>query len=150
MWKTALVSPLHKFGPVDNLNNYHPISKLPCLTKILEWLVNSQLKMFWSTFNILNLHQSGYRTAHNTLTETTKVVFHLAHWTTCSFKEPCNHWFDRKSLIWFKNCWVPLMQRIILHTMSLQVILLHFSNIFHDHCKLHSNTHNIKLCVSNV
>ena len=40
----------------------------------LVWLVNSQLKIFVSTYNILNLHQSGYRSAHNTLTATAKVV----------------------------------------------------------------------------
>ena len=38
------------------------IIKLPCL---LEQLVNSQLNKFLSTFNILNLHQSGYRSAHS-------------------------------------------------------------------------------------
>ena len=64
MGKTALVSSLHKCGPVDDLNNYCPISKLPCLANILEQLVNGQLKKFLSTFNILNLHQSGYRSAH--------------------------------------------------------------------------------------
>ena len=53
--KTACISPLHKCGPVDDLNNYHPISKLPFLYRlllhiILEWLVISQLKMFLATF----------------------------------------------------------------------------------------------------
>ena len=43
VWKTAFVSPLLECGSVDDLNNCCPISKLPCLAKILEWLVNSQM-----------------------------------------------------------------------------------------------------------
>ena len=40
VWKTALVSPLHKCGSVDDRII---ITKLPCLAKKLERLVNSQL-----------------------------------------------------------------------------------------------------------
>lgn len=65
VWKTAFVSLLHKGGLVDDLNNYCPIFKLPCLAKILERLVNNQLKIFLSTFNILDPHQSGYRFTHS-------------------------------------------------------------------------------------
>ena len=124
VWKTALVSPLHRCGPVNDFNNYHPISKLPCLAKLLEQLVNSQLKMFVSTFNILNLHQSGYRSTHNTPTATTKVgndfFSALDNKVVCSvifvdlskvfdtvdntllLKRLETFSFDRKSLNWFK------------------------------------------------
>ncbi len=46
VWKTASVTPLHKGGGTADLNNYRPISKLSCLAKILESLVNNQLKKF--------------------------------------------------------------------------------------------------------
>ena len=36
VWKKAHVIPLHKGGDKSDLNNYRPISKLPCLAKILE------------------------------------------------------------------------------------------------------------------
>ena len=74
LWKTAFVLPLHKGGPADDLNNYRPISKLSCLAKILEQLVNKQLKMFLTSFSILNEYQSGYRSGHSTVTAVTKVV----------------------------------------------------------------------------
>ena len=35
-WKTALVAPLQKDGPRDDVNNYRPIAVLPMLSKILE------------------------------------------------------------------------------------------------------------------
>ena len=48
--KTALVSPLHKYDPVDDLNNYRSLS-LNCLVWLeSERLVNSQLKMFFIYF----------------------------------------------------------------------------------------------------
>ena len=43
LWKTAFVLPLHKNGSTEDLNNYRPISKLPCLAKVLERLVNNQI-----------------------------------------------------------------------------------------------------------
>ena len=33
-WKEAKVSPLHKNGPHDDVNNYRPISILPVLSKV--------------------------------------------------------------------------------------------------------------------
>lgn len=43
-WKSAVVTPLHKVGFSDDLNNYRPISKLHYLAKVFESLVNNQLK----------------------------------------------------------------------------------------------------------
>lgn len=46
VWKMAHVKPLHKGGDMSYLHNYRPISKLPCLAKVLESLINDQLKVF--------------------------------------------------------------------------------------------------------
>ena len=35
-WKEAKVTPLHKNGPPEEINNYRPISILPVLSKVLE------------------------------------------------------------------------------------------------------------------
>lgn len=74
LWKMAHVSPLHKSGAKDDLNNYRPISKLPCLSKILESLTNNQLKAFLSRHSILATHQSGFRAQHSTITAATLVL----------------------------------------------------------------------------
>lgn len=43
---------LHKGGDPSELNNYHPISKLLVLPKIVESLVNLLLKQFLADKNI--------------------------------------------------------------------------------------------------
>jgi len=61
IWKSAFVLPLLKGGDPTLLNNYRPISKLCVLNKVLESLVNFQLKEFLSTNNILSDFQSSFR-----------------------------------------------------------------------------------------
>lgn len=73
-WKAAYVLPLHKGGDPSELNNYRPISKLSALSKILESLVNVQLKQFLADKNILNNFQSGFRSGHSTITAATLVT----------------------------------------------------------------------------
>lgn len=74
IWKSAFVTPLYKGVKNSDPNNYRPISKLPCLAKILESMVNAQLKTFLSTNSVLNLHQSGFRPMHSTISAITLVV----------------------------------------------------------------------------
>ena len=73
-WKTAHVVPLHKGHDKKDSNNYRPISKLSCLAKILETLVNNQLKVFLNSFPILSPHQSGFRAKHSTVSATSLVL----------------------------------------------------------------------------
>ncbi|KAF7643591.1 hypothetical protein LDENG_00236790, partial [Lucifuga dentata] len=65
---------ISKNSDVYDLNNYHPISKLPCLAKILESLVNDHLKSFLTEHSVLNPHQSGFRSKHSTITAATVVI----------------------------------------------------------------------------
>jgi len=51
IWKTAYVQPFFKGSDSTVLNNYMPISKLSILSKVLESLVNDQLKEFISSKN---------------------------------------------------------------------------------------------------
>ena len=60
--------------PKTDPNNYHLISKLSCLSKILESLVNAQLKTNLNINSILSPHQSCIRPNHSTLSATTLVV----------------------------------------------------------------------------
>ena len=56
------------------MNNYRPISKLSCLSKILESLINSQLKSFLSLSSFLSPSQSGFRARHSTISAASLVV----------------------------------------------------------------------------
>ena len=74
LWKSTHVTPLFKGGDRDNLDNYRPISKLPCLAKVLETLINNQLKRFLSAHSVLSPHQSGFRANHSTISAITLVT----------------------------------------------------------------------------
>lgn len=125
LWKSAFVVPLHKGGSQNDLNNYRPITKLSCLAKLLESIVNKQLTSFLSQNDILCPFQSGFRAGHSTTTAATVVVNDLA--TAIDNKLSCaalfidlskafdtvNHnillaklaslGFDKISLNWFKS-----------------------------------------------
>ena len=59
------MSPLHKSGPCDDVNNYRPISVLPVLSKILEKHVHFSLINYLNKYNLLHPTQSGFRSAHS-------------------------------------------------------------------------------------
>lgn len=61
-WKEAKVTPLHKNGPQNELNNYRPISILPILSKALEKHICDSLSDFLQEFQLLHKTQSGFRT----------------------------------------------------------------------------------------
>ena len=64
-WKEAKVSPLHKNGPHDDINNYRPISILPVLSKVLEKHVHECLSAYFNEHNLLHKTQSGFRSQHS-------------------------------------------------------------------------------------
>ncbi len=65
-WKVAVVTPLHKSGNTDLPTNYRPISVLPCLGKILERIIHTQLYSYLAVNNLLTPSQSGFRKGHST------------------------------------------------------------------------------------
>ena len=64
-WKEAKVTPLHKGGPSEEVNNYRPISILPVLSKVLEKHVHDCLSDFLHNFKLLHKTQSGFRAGHS-------------------------------------------------------------------------------------
>ena len=64
-WKEAKVSPLHKNGPIEEINNYRPISILPVLSKVLEKHVSDSLTLYLNENNLLHKIQSGFRPHHS-------------------------------------------------------------------------------------
>lgn len=74
VWKIAKVTPLHKKGPRDDVNNYRPISVLCCLSKILERHVHNSLYEYLSEHDMLYAGQSGFRPKHSCATALTRIV----------------------------------------------------------------------------
>lgn len=73
-WKTAKIIPLFKKGDKANPDHYRPISLLPCVSKLLERVVQRQLVRYLSDNNILAKQQSGFRSKHSTSTTLIKVT----------------------------------------------------------------------------
>ena len=67
-WKIARVMPLPKNNNVISLNELRPISILPCLSKVLERVMNDQVKKFLEKNIILPANQSGFRTGYSCTT----------------------------------------------------------------------------------
>ena len=78
-WKEAKVSPLHKSGTHDDINNYRPISILPVLSKILEKHVHDCLSAYLHEHSLLHKTQSGFRAQHSC---ETALVHMIDSWLT--------------------------------------------------------------------
>ena len=64
--KTAKVTPLHKKGDSDVVDNFRPISILTQINKIFEKLIHGRLMTFLNKHSILSNNQFGFRKGHNT------------------------------------------------------------------------------------
>ena len=64
--KVSKIKHLFKKGDVTLLNNYRPISLLPCLSKIFERVLFNQLYEYFERNNILTQRQYGFRKNHST------------------------------------------------------------------------------------
>ena len=68
--KSALVKPLFKKSNLDpnNLKNYHPISNLSFLSKLIESVIAARLSSHLSSHNLMSKLQSAYRKFHSSET----------------------------------------------------------------------------------
>ena len=76
-WKVAKVTPLHKGGARNDINNYRPISVLPVFSKIIEKHVASCLLNFLHDNNMLYEYQSAFRSCHSTETALIRLTDHI-------------------------------------------------------------------------
>ena len=63
MWKTGIVSPVPKKGDLTLPQNWRPVTLLCSMSKILETIMNRQLKKHIETNNLLSKNQHAYQTA---------------------------------------------------------------------------------------
>lgn len=66
IWKTTLVTPIHKTGSKTEPYNYRPISLLSTFSKILERLINKRIMSFLEKNHLLNDRQYGFRQNRST------------------------------------------------------------------------------------
>ena len=64
--KIAKVTPVFKGGDNTDLNNYRPISALPCFSKILERLMYNRICKHLSHSKMLYPKEFGFQKSHST------------------------------------------------------------------------------------
>lgn len=64
-WKKGLILPIPKINNPNEYKDLRPITILPVCSKILEKIVNMQLRCHLNTFNIIPDSQSGFRPGHS-------------------------------------------------------------------------------------
>ena len=65
-FKVAKVTPIHKKGDQNDVNNYRPISVLTQFNQIFERLLSKRLLDFFDKFNIITKKQFGFLKKHCT------------------------------------------------------------------------------------
>jgi hypothetical protein len=68
VWKRVLVRPLHKKGNRKTVSNYRPIALTSILCKVLERIIDQQLRQFYSCTNFFSNQQHGFRSRRSTVT----------------------------------------------------------------------------------
>ena len=61
IWKRSNITPAHKKGDKQLVNNYQPISLLPICGKIFEKVIFNKIYNFLLEESLLNSNQSGFR-----------------------------------------------------------------------------------------
>ena len=64
--KIGQISPIFKKGNPQSLQNYRPVTTLPCFGKIFEKVIYSRLYNYCTAKNIIYENQYGFRTHHST------------------------------------------------------------------------------------
>ena len=85
IFKIAKVVPIYKSGNKKVINNYHPISLLSYLLKILEKLIKSCFDSFFIKHGVLHDFQYGFRQNHGV----THALFDVAALTYDSIQNKC-------------------------------------------------------------
>lgn len=74
LWKFAKIIPLPKTNNVSDITDLRPISILPTMSKIIEIIMNQQIREHVTLHNILPLNQSGFRKGYSTTSALLQVV----------------------------------------------------------------------------
>lgn len=89
--KIGRVTPAHKSGPEDQVDNYRPISALPSISKIYESLTFNRMMSFITAHSIFSSVQFGFRVGRSTTQAVTKLLsyitkaYHNREYCVCFF-----------------------------------------------------------------
>ena len=66
--KAALVTPAFKKGDKSNMDNYRPLSILPTISKMSEYVIKNQIYKYLEENDLLSDTQHAFRVGHSTTT----------------------------------------------------------------------------------
>jgi hypothetical protein len=75
--KKAKVIPFYKKGNIHVMDNYRPVSLLPCMSKVIEKVMYCQIYEYLDTHKLLYSGQYGFRKNHSTELATLELVDRL-------------------------------------------------------------------------
>ena len=84
--KKAVVTPIHKAGNAQDVNNFRPISILPAFSKVIEKTVAKQLTNYLETNQLLHPMQFGFRPKYSTETACCHLIEHIKKHLDNGFK----------------------------------------------------------------
>ena len=77
--KTSKVTPLYQANEKDLFSNYRPISLLPSISKIFEYVIFDQISTYLTANDILSSEQYGFRPRHSTELAALNIVDSLTY-----------------------------------------------------------------------
>ena len=77
-WRRAVVMPIHKSGPADDVSNYRPIALTCVFSKIMERVVASAISGYMFKHGLISKQQHGFLAKRST---STNLVESLNDWT---------------------------------------------------------------------
>ena len=95
--KIAMVSSVFKTGDAVDISNYHPISVLPCFSKILERVMYNHLYKYLTDQKILHSQQFGFRKGQSTENAICQLVDQIYE----SFED--DNMITGANLAWFRS-----------------------------------------------
>ena len=69
LWKTAIITPIHKKGPKNTAANYRPISLTSVLCRILEHIIHEQMTFHLMKNQLISHVQHGFVKSRSSLTQ---------------------------------------------------------------------------------
>ena len=84
IWKRSNIIPVHKKNDKQLVNNYRPISLLPCFGKIFEKIIFNKTYHFLLEENLLNPNQSGFRLAGSCINQLLAVTHEIFEAFDCN------------------------------------------------------------------
>lgn len=76
--KVSKVSPIHKSGPTNIIDNYRPISVVPTLSKVIEIILKKRIINYISNCVHFDEYQYGFQEKSSTLSATIDFINHIA------------------------------------------------------------------------